>query len=139
MESSKLKLVSLLTVISATIILFGGLVLLWWNINTIVFSHGVLRAEEGPAILMRFIIAVVAVILATVDYLAANALHKLKKWAYILLLIQYSVVGLLNLLAAIAGKSAVIIPTLISFVIAYLLYREKDLFEISHSQSTKSK
>ena len=125
-ETGKTRVVAAFLVIGGIFMLLAGLFYAWLLIVPLIFSGGVAPAEEPLGQYLLF--GILGLALGIFDFVVSNALHKLKKWAYIVAFAQFGLAGVGNLVFLITGSRLVVIPLIGSVVLLILLYLDKDTF-----------
>lgn len=118
-ETSKTKTVALFVIIGSALFLGTGLI-------------GLFMLVAQPDIFSLYLLSssVLSIGLGILGFVVASALHKLKRWAFIVASVEFSVSLLFNLIKAISGRGdlSLGLAILIDALIVVLLYLDRNTF-----------
>ena len=124
-ETTKTKIVATFLVIAATLFLLAGLFYLYLLVLPLISPNEVVSGGEPLRLL---VLGVFGIGFGVFNFIVADRLHKLKKWAYIVVFAQFSFAALGNLIYLVKGDVFMIAPLALGIGVLALLYLDRNTF-----------
>lgn len=125
----KLKIIIFYLICSGLLALTAVGYLIYFEIFPFIHWGGTIPAEQESLYLFILILIPVTLGVGILDLVLSYKLSKFKKWAFILTMIQFSIVALGNVVMLFSGNLFGLV-SIINIIFIYLLYNERNKFLI---------